>query len=238
MAEELLSVVWTGAPLRCSHMTTMSPSPRRGALADWLFPPYLTHWWVNSSVTSESELRGVWILCVYSVCGGGDNTVRRRWIESRFIHHCDSWSRSNTTFQVTSWLHFWRMSCEGSFDWVTRRGGGPLRIPIRTRNTHVCPQTPIWLWNIQNWYRIRSKIWSLLVYFVFFFTHTTRPTDTYILRQRIFFFFFKSRPFLWVDLRRGWMPFPLGSLFFVVKKGKLVIGQHLTVPPRGTLLWL
>lgn len=89
---------------------------RRGAPADWLFPPYLTHRWVNSSVTSESGLRGVcgYCACTAFVCvWGGGNTVRRRWIESPFIHHCDSWSRSNTTFQVTSWSHFWRVSCEG-----------------------------------------------------------------------------------------------------------------------------
>lgn len=194
MAEELLNVVvWTGAPLRCSNMTTMSPSPPRGP---WLID-YFLHIWHTGESTHQSPGRTGCEVCGYCTCtafvrggwgGGQHNTVRRRWIESPFIHHCDSWSRSNTTFQVTSWSHFRRMSCEGSFDWETRRGGGgPLRIPIRTRNTPVCPQTPIWSWNIQNWYRIRSKIWSFWVFFVFFFTHTTRPTDTYILRQRLFF---------------------------------------------------
>lgn len=133
----------------------------------------------------ERAARYVWILCVYSVCAGGHNTVRRRWIESRFIHHCDSWSRSNTTFQVTSWSHFWRMSCEVT---LGGGGGGSLRIPRRTRNTHVCPQTPIWLWNVLNWYKMRSKSWSFLVFFVFFFTHTTRSSDRNILRQIPTFF--------------------------------------------------
>lgn len=211
-----------------------------GAAAPWLID-YFLHIWHAGESTHQSPGRAGCEVCVDIVrvqrlCGGGGgNTVRRRRIESRFIHHCDSWSRSNTTFQVTSWSHFWRMSCEGSFDRVTLRGAGPLRIPVRTRNTHVCPQTPIWFWELG----VKCKIWSFLVFFVFFFTRTTRPADIYFKTNFCrLFFFLKSRPFLWVDLRRGWMPFQLGSQFFIVKKGKLVIGEHLTVLLRETLLWL
>lgn len=95
MAEELLNVVWTGAPLRCSNMT---PPPHREASwclsSVWYFPHFLLWhlqttalprrpgWLTISSIfdtlvsqlishLGERAARCVWILCVYSVCAGG-----------------------------------------------------------------------------------------------------------------------------------------------------------------------
>lgn len=100
---------------------TAASSP---ATTDWLIDYFLQIWHTSESTHQSPrragcELRGD---IVPGQCLCGENTVKRRWIESCFIHQCDSWSSGNASFQVISWSHFCQMSHEGFWSNDTQKG--------------------------------------------------------------------------------------------------------------------